>query len=344
MGDRNMNNLATKKVVEIIDKQEPRFKKMVASNGLNIDFSRECLFAKQQMLKNDYAMKCAESNLGSLQAAILNVAAIGISLNPATAHAYLVPRAGAICLDISYKGLIKLATECGAIEYAKVELVYSNDKFVWTGPAREPVHEADPFSDRGEIKGGYCIAKLCSGDTMVEVMPITEINKIRDTSKARGGPWVDWFEEMAKKTIVKRAYKSWPQTDNRIRLDVANEVLNDSEGMAYTIEQHSQFMECISAGDHIGLWELRKKVDDTCWNALFNSFEKGQKTKNKNIARELESKAIAEINDYAEQINDLAVSSDEFGVLELYEDADERSLACIEPKLNNEAKLILKIN
>jgi recombination protein RecT len=37
------------------------------------------------------------------------VAAIGITLNPASKLAYLVPRDGMVCLDISYMGLLHRA-------------------------------------------------------------------------------------------------------------------------------------------------------------------------------------------------------------------------------------------
>lgn len=146
------NTQAAKGALDLIKKQEARFLEMDAANGKLLDFTQECLFARQQILKNDFTLKVASQNGNSLQAAILNVAAIGISLNPASQHAYLVPRDGAICLDISYRGLVKLATDSGAIKWAKVELVYENDTFSWNGPAEAPTHNADPFSERGAIK------------------------------------------------------------------------------------------------------------------------------------------------------------------------------------------------
>lgn len=315
--------------IEIVKKQEARFLELDAANGSLVDFAQECLFARQQLLKNDFTLKTAAKNPNSLQAAILNVAAIGISLNPAGQHAYLVPRDGAICLDISYRGLAKIATDAGAIKWAKVELVYENDKFEWQGPAEAPMHKADPFSDRGDIKGGYCIAKLPDGEILTEVMPVDEINKIRDTSKAYQngkGPWMNWYEEMAKKTILKRAYKSWPQTPNRRRVDLAVEALHQSEGTAFTIEQHAEFMELLRKGDALKFYMMRLSLPDHVWIALYNSFEKGQKVKNKEAASELEKQGIAQFNDIKDAIHD-AVSADDRGAVEevLSElDSDER--------------------
>src|SRR3546814_4153463 len=90
---------------------------------------------------------------------MINVASTGLTLNPAHGHAYLVPRDGAIVLDISYKGLIKIATDTGSVLWARAECVYGKDTFRYHGPAAMPEHEADPFSERGEIVGAYCIAK-----------------------------------------------------------------------------------------------------------------------------------------------------------------------------------------
>ena len=75
----------------------------------SINFEREAGFALQLLEVNDYALRIAMGNRQSVINAITNIAAIGISLNPAKKQAYLVPRDGKICLDISWMGLIDLA-------------------------------------------------------------------------------------------------------------------------------------------------------------------------------------------------------------------------------------------
>lgn len=284
--------MSAKDVIEYVKKQEPKFRELNKANGDLVDFGRECLFARQQILGNDYTLKAAANDPGSLQAAILNVASIGISLNPASSHAYLVPRSGKICLDISYRGMVYLATDAGAIKWAKAELVYENDEFEWRGPSDRPLHKADPFAeDRGALKGGYVIAKMPDGEVMIETMSAAEIDKVRATSSAANGPWKTWFEEMAKKTLIKRAYKSWPQTPNRRRLDTAVEALHESEGSAFTIEQQERFLSTLQEEDAVAFFALRYEVGDEAWCALFNSFPKGEKTRMKGRARQLEKKA-----------------------------------------------------
>lgn len=326
------NTQAAKGALDLIKKQEARFLEMDAANGKLLDFTQECLFARQQILKNDFTLKVASQNGNSLQAAILNVAAIGISLNPASQHAYLVPRDGAICLDISYRGLVKLATDSGAIKWAKVELVYENDTFSWNGPAEAPTHNADPFSERGAIKGGYCIAKLPDGEVLTEVMPVEEINKVRDTSKAfqkGGGPWKQWYEEMAKKTILKRAYKSWPQTPNRKRVDLAVEALHQAEGTAYSIEQHTEFMSLLHKGEALKFYMFRLTMEDHVWIALYNSFEKGEKVKGKEKAAALEKEGISQLNDIKDTLKQAVEGDDEGSVSEVLGELDAEEHAFV---------------
>lgn len=308
----------SKAIMQVIASQEDRFLKLDSANGKLLDFRQECLFAQQQIMKNSYTAGVAQENLNSLKAAIMNVAAIGISLNPALQHAYLVPRDKKICLDISFRGLVKLATESGAITWAKAELVFEKDTFAYRGPSTAPTHEADVFGDRGELKGGYVIAKLPDGEVLIDVMSVAEIHKVRDTSKAKNnGPWVDWYHEMCKKTLIKRAYKSWPQTEGRLRLDKAVATLNETEGVAYTLEQHTEYLRLIRSGDAIGLFVFSRSLSVDESTALFNSFDAGAKTADKARVRELVAAGSDEFNDTVARLIELAQAGHGLGIEEI---------------------------
>lgn len=202
----------------------------------SLNFDREAEFALQTIAGNPYSMKIAIGNRQSVANAVTNIAAIGISLNPAKKQAYLVPRDGKICLDISYIGLMDLAMATGCIRWAQAELVYHSDSFTLNGFDKPPTHSYNPFAkDRGEIIGVYVVVKTDSGDYLTETMSIDEVNAIRDRStawksyKSKGTscPWVTDPGEMAKKTCVKRAYKFWPKTE---RLEQAIHHLNTDGG------------------------------------------------------------------------------------------------------------------
>lgn len=208
--------------------------KFVRISGDDKVFDRESMFAMQMITKTDFAIKTANNNPMSVRMAMVNVASTGLTLNPANAYAYLVPRDNAIMLDISYKGLIKIATDTGSVEWVRADLVYADDEFTYHGPATMPQHKANPFKSRGAPIGVYCIAKTHGGDILTEVMDMAELEKIRGKSlsyiKHKSGPWVEWFDQMAKKAIIKRASKTWPYTDRMDKLTEAIELANKAEG------------------------------------------------------------------------------------------------------------------
>lgn len=202
-----------------------------------LNYGDEEIFAIQMLTKTPFAMKTANENPRSVQFAMLNVASTGLTLNPAMGYAYLVPRDGAIVLDISFKGLIKIATDAGSIKWVRSECVHEQDDFTYYGPAAAPTIVTNPFKPRGEIVGAYCIAKTVDGDILTEVMDLEAIHKIRSASTAytRGaegkrGPWEAYFAEMCRKAVIKRARKTWPYSEQNERLAKAVEIANESEG------------------------------------------------------------------------------------------------------------------
>lgn len=209
--------------------------------GSGLDFLQEQIFATQMLMNNSYLLEVAKKNPSSLRLAMYNVSAVGLSLNPNQGLAYLVPRRlrknedPKIMLDISYRGLITIGVETGAILCAKPELVYENDKhFAYKGAFQRPEHVFDPFlspKDRGVVRGGYCIAELPSGGVLVEAMSRSDMDKIRDKSEAfqKGfGSWIEWEDQMQLKSIVKRGSKWWPK--NSPRMASALQILHEENG------------------------------------------------------------------------------------------------------------------
>ena len=207
----------------------------------SISFDREANFAIQVLEANTYSLGIAKKNRQSVINAVTNVAAIGLSLNPAKKLAYLVPRKTGIVLEISYMGLVELAVASGSVRWVKAEIVREHDEFTLVGLDKPPAHNFNPFSkDRGMEIGVYVVVKTIDGDYLTEVMPIDDVYNIRDRSEAwkngRKGPWATDPGEMIKKTCVKRASKMWPKTD---RLDQAVHLLNTDgeEGIAVEVKK-----------------------------------------------------------------------------------------------------------
>ncbi len=266
-----------------IKSAKKHFIEIAKAEGNLVLYKKEAMFAMQALQKSEWLQGCDPH---SIQNAVINVASIGLTLNPAHAYAYLVPRDGMACLDVSYKGLIKLATDSGSVLWAKAMLVYEDDNFEARSIALMPVHEFDPFKkERGEVIGGYCAAKLHDNSYLLDFMSREDLDNVRNTSKSKDSkysPWNNWPEEMMKKTLIKRASKTWPNTH---RLDQAVDIVNRHEGLddIYINGTHNQISpEPVDAekvkltADQIKKWIDQDVIEETydilqnAWYSLSN--------------------------------------------------------------------------
>jgi len=259
----------------IVLQSMPQFVKIADSHKL-VRWEEESQFAMQALQNNKTLAGCVPE---SIQNAIINVAAVGLTLNPADGYAYLVPEYNSNSkktecqLRISFKGLIKSATDTG-IHWVRAEVVKQNDTFKYTGVDSKPMHEMEPFGDRGEPVGVYCVAKISETEFLTDVMKWEEVLKIRKCAKF-DGVWAQWPEEMAKKAIIKRAAKQWPKTQQSSVMHKAIDVINQSEGSTdYMVEMEriaDEILHLIMENDLLGVGEawcgLSEKEQSTLWTA-----------------------------------------------------------------------------
>jgi recombination protein RecT len=170
--------------------------------------------------------KLLECTRESLTAAIMQAAELGLEPGGALGEGYLVPynckvkdangkeRWEMQCQFIpGYRGLISLARRSGQIVSLEAHVVHAKDAFacqLGLNPSLEHApawEEADP----GALRFVYAVAKLKDGGTQFEVMSKAQVDGIRARSKAGNfGPWVTDYEEMARKTVVRRLFKYLP--------------------------------------------------------------------------------------------------------------------------------------
>lgn len=316
-------------VLSLIDNQKDKFNELGKYEDESI-FANECFFAKQQLMNNSFLMKTAANNQVSLVGAIRNVAAVGISLSLESKHAYLVPRDGRVCLDISFRGLTWIAEQCQVIQWAMVDLVYENDEFTYNGPDTAPDHKAEVFGDRGEFKGAYCKAKLSSGDFLITIVTAEEIYKIRSTSmafKKNSGPWVDWFEEMVKKSVIKRAFKSWPHgSSHASRLEKAVEVSHNTDGNSVSLADVQEFTHLLETEESLSFWLFTQSKTDRQNSDLYNSFPKGKKVTGKKAYDDLVKKGWAEAMVVCDDLQQLSDADDEMGVKQIEDEFTKEEL------------------
>lgn len=196
---------------------------------------KECNFAMQAFNKNSYLNGSTQA---SKQQAILNVAQIGLTLNPVLKYAYLVPRYSngqvECFLEPSYQGIVKLITDTGSAKSVYAYPVYKGDVFdVVLGTKTDIVHKPKYASQ--EMTHVYAVANLADGSQMMEVMSVEEVNAIRDKSesyksfiakKTTSCVWNDHHSEMSRKTVIKRLCKYLPKTERWDRLAQAIDLDN----------------------------------------------------------------------------------------------------------------------
>lgn len=187
-------------------------------------FKKEISFAMQHISKNPQLQKCDKNSLIS---AVLNVANFGLSLNPVRKEAYIVPRwdrqSGMIAyLEPSYQGIIKSVTEHGGVLSISAHVVYMGDEFEYENGLEPKLRHAPKYKSK-DVTHAFAIATLQGGLKQVEVMEISELNDVRDTStswkafkegKIASCIWNDWPQEMYRKTVIRRMCKYLPKGNN----------------------------------------------------------------------------------------------------------------------------------
>ena len=305
---------------DYVNEVMPQFNQIAEREKLVL-WKSESQFAMQAISKNTSLAKCSPN---SVQNAIINIASVGLTLNPADAYAYLVPRNNECTLVISFKGLIKVATDSGGIAWVKAEVVKKEDTFVFKGVSELPQHDMQPFSDRGETVGVYCVAKTTDGDYLVDMINVEELRTIQACAMTQN-VWKKWPDEMAKKAVIKRASKQWPRTDKSSRLHKAVEVINEVEGFdpdynVYSEEQKKHFDYLIENDKAYEYYLFIKSIGQDIEIGLFNSFEKGFKTKNKDKCRKLTASGYEVLAQLCEQATEYCSNDDAFGLSEAIED------------------------
>lgn len=156
--------------------------------------------------------KLLECTQESVLQALMETAQTGLEIGGPLAEAHLVPyKVKGVMqanLIIDYKGLVKLMYQAGARRVV-ADVVRENDRFGFDRV--EGVVEHVHAWDNAKPIGAWALVDLPNGERLVEYMTADEIEKVRQSSRAKDrGPWVDWPDEMWKKTALRRIRKTAP--------------------------------------------------------------------------------------------------------------------------------------
>ncbi len=110
-----------------------------------------------------------------------------------------------------YRGFLDLARRSGQIVSLVSRAVYSNDEFSYEFGLKEDLTHKPAMNDRGELVAVYAVAILKDGGHQFDVMSKKDVDIIKNQSKSKNnGPWVTHYEEMAKKTVLRKLFKWLP--------------------------------------------------------------------------------------------------------------------------------------
>jgi len=222
---KNMENLKG-----MLQKALPRLQEVAASS---IDPKRMIRLVAAAASRNPKLLECTPISVVS---SLMTSAQLGLEPVGPLGQAYLVPywngqaRVNEAQLQIGYRGLIELARRSGAISSLEAHVVYEKDAFELVyGLASDIVHKPYLDGDPGQLRAVYAVARFKDGSVQFEVMTRAQVETIKARSqggKNDKGPWATDYDEMARKTVVKRLCKYLPlsvEMADAIQIDNAAE-------------------------------------------------------------------------------------------------------------------------
>ncbi|MCY8641241.1 recombination protein RecT [Bacillus haynesii] len=169
-----------------------------------------------------------ECSPGSLLGAVMQSAQLG--LEPGlVGHCYFVPfwnnkeKRREVQFIIGYKGMIDLARRSGHIQSIYAHTVHEADTFDYELGLHPKLVHKPATGQKGEMTHVYAVAHFKDGGYQFEVFSKQDIENVRKRSKSKdNGPWKTDYEEMAKKTVIRRMWKYLP-----ISIEIQKQVTQD---------------------------------------------------------------------------------------------------------------------
>lgn len=170
----------------------------------------------------------------SILAGLMQAAQLGLEVADVRGQAYLIPRnikgTMTAAFQLGYRGMIDLAARGGIT--VDVDEVCANDELSYQRGTTPRLYHKPTLSKRGEVIAYYAVAQFADGrpPTFV-IIGKGEAEDHRDKFAGTvkdGSPWVDHFDAMARKTVVKMLLNYLPATVE-LRQAVAIETTGSDE-------------------------------------------------------------------------------------------------------------------
>lgn len=205
-------------VQNLLQKLQPQLLKALPKH---LSPDRMTRIALTEMRKVPKLMQCDPM---SFCGAIMQCAQLGLEPGGALGHIYLIPfenrKKGVTEVQVlmGYRGMIELARRSGQIVSLSAHEVYENDVFEFEYGLSEKLRHVPSLSERGKLTAVYAVAHFVGGGHQIEVMSKNDVEKIRARSKSgNSGPWLTDWDEMAKKTVLRKLFKYLPVSIEKLQ-------------------------------------------------------------------------------------------------------------------------------
>jgi recombination protein RecT len=190
--------------------------------------------------RNETLQKCSQM---SILQAVIQAAEVGLEIGGALQHSALVPfwnnktNQFEAQFQLMYKGALQLVRNSGDVRDVQASVVYQKDKFRFErGLEPKLRHVPSLEADRGPITHVYAVVRFLSGGAEFDVMTKAEVDvikaKVLARQKGNAKTWEDHYEEMAKKTVIKRCTKLCPVSAQAAEAIARDDELDRGEALA----------------------------------------------------------------------------------------------------------------
>lgn len=163
--------------------------------------------------RNPQLVECTPE---SFMGAMMQAAQLGVEPNTPLGQAYLIPYRNHGRLECQFnlgaKGMLDMAYRSGDVTDVYAHEVHENDIFEYElGLTPKLVHKP-VMKNRGPVIAYYAVFHTKNGGYGFQVMSKDDVEAFaKKASKSfNSGPWQTYFDEMAKKTVLKKALKYAP--------------------------------------------------------------------------------------------------------------------------------------
>lgn len=214
-----------KRILEVLDKQEAQIKVALPEQMRTMEAMLR--FKRIALTEIKRSEKLQRADPLSLLGAIIQAAQLGLELGSGLGHAFLIPyfnkdlQIYEAQMMPGFRGFIELMRRSGHVDTVTARIVrkgdlfefeYGDDEKLRHVPSREPIvtYDKDKKEIIRPITDAYAHVRLKTGGILREVMTREQIDWIMERKKDTNPVWTTDYDEMARKTVVRRISKYSP--------------------------------------------------------------------------------------------------------------------------------------